>query len=306
VRYYRQLAYRLRRRRMPETGIARVLSEVRDLSTASAKAPQEEFGPADAYAATFSEGRVRWPLSRWAAWGVRLAGIGFVILNAELLRQGGQLLLAWWAVLGVWFAMLLASEVARFALDHRLPRAFTAATVPEPRLSQSGTSRPAGKTPRGEDAPTAEDDPEADEPFGYYRALAFNLRLRQLPEAEVARILEEVRELSVECGSTPQAEFGSAQDYAEQFDRRKYRYGLSVGVFLACVLTGFVIQLMNMTASLRGSERLLPPGLALLTYVVLFVAGATFVVVHEHRLPRSFRKGRLPSQGLQAEVKRRG
>jgi len=298
MRYYRQLAYRLRRRRMPETGIARVLSEVRDLATASAKAPQEEFGPADAYATTFSEGGARWTLSRWANWGVRLAGLGFVILNTELRLRGGQMLLPWWAVLGVWFAMLAAGEAARFALDHRLPRAFTAAKVPEPRLSQSGESRPAGKAPLAEGAPATEDGPGATEPIGYYRALAFSLRLRRLPEAEVARILEEARELSWACGSTPQAEFGSAQDYAEQFDRGRRRYGLSLVVFLACVLTGFFIKLMNMTADLRGGDRLLPPGLSLLTYAALFVGGASFVVLYEHRLPRGFRKGRLRWHGV--------
>ncbi|MCA2215427.1 hypothetical protein [Jidongwangia harbinensis] len=298
MRYYRQLAYRLRRRRMPENEIARVLSEVRDLSTASAKAPQEEFGPADDYATTFSEGGTRWTLSRWVNWGARLAGFGFVILNTELRLQGGQMLLPWWAVLGGWFAVLAAGEVARFALDHRLPRAFTTAKVPEPRRSQSGESRQAEKAPRTEGAPAAEDGPGATEPIGYYRTLAFNLRLRHLPEAEVARILEEARELSWACGSTPQAEFGSAQDYAEQFDRRKRRYGLSLVVFLACVLTGFFIQLMNMTADLRGGDRLLPPGLSLLTYAALFVGGASFAVLYEHRLPRGFHKWRLRRHGV--------
>jgi hypothetical protein len=293
MRYYRRLAYRLRRRRMSEDGIARVLSEVRDLSTAAAKAPQEEFGPADAYATTFGEGRRRWTLSRWVNGGLWLAGFGFVIMNTELRLRGGQMMLPWWAVLGVCFAALTAGEVARFALDHRLPRAFTAAKVPEPRRSPSGESRPAESALRAEGDPATEGSPVATESLGYYRALAFNLRLRRLPEAEVTRILEDARELSGACRSTPQAEFGSARDYAEQFDRRHRRYGLSLVVFLACVLTGFVIQLMNMTADLRGGDRLLPPGLSLPTYAALFVGGASFAVLYEHRLPRGFRPGRL-------------
>ena len=290
MRYYRQLAYHLRRRGMPETGITRVLSEVRDLSTASAKAPQEEFGPADAYAETFSKGGTRWTVSRWMIWGARLTGYGFVILNVELRRQGEQMLLPWWAVLAACFAVLAAGEFARFALDHRLPRAFTRATVPNSPLSRSGQPRPAESAPQTRDAPAAEDDPGAAAHIGYYRALAFNLRLRHLSEAEVTCILEEVRELSRAGGSTPQAEFGSAQSYADQFDRRKYRYGLSLVVFLACVLTAFLIQVMNMTADLRGGDRLLPTGLSLLTYAALFVGGATFAVLYEHRLPRAFRK----------------
>jgi hypothetical protein len=284
MRYYRRLAYRLRRRGMPETGVARVLSEVRDLSTASGQAPQEEFGPAGAYAETFSTGDTRWPLSRWTNWVARLTGYGFVILNVELRRQGEQMLLPWWAVLGVWFAVLAAGEVARFALDHRLPRAFTTASVPQPGPTPAGQSRPAPS------APAAEEDPRAAGHIGYYRALAFNLRLRHLAEAEVSRILGEVRELSRAGGSTPQAEFGSATEYAEQFERRKFRYGPSSVVFLACVLTGFVIQVMNMTADLRGGDRLLSPGFSLLTYAALFVGGATFAVLYEHRLPRAFRR----------------
>jgi hypothetical protein len=289
--YYRRIAYHLRRRRLPETEIARVLSEVRDLSTAAAKAPQEEFGPADTYATTFSEGGVRWTSSRRVNWGARLAAFGFLILEIEVRRRDGQTLLPWWAVLGVWFGILAAGEAARFALDHRLPRAFTTAAVPEPRLSRSGESRPAGGAPHAQDAPAG--------PVGYYRALAFNLRLRHLPEAEVARILEEARELSWACGSTPQAEFGSAQEYAEQFDRRKRRHGLSLVVFLACMLTCFFIQLMNMTADLRGGNRLLSPGLSLLTYAALFLGAASFVVLYEHRLPRGFGKGRLRQHGVQ-------
>jgi hypothetical protein len=291
MNYYRRLAYHLRRRGMHETGIARVLSEVRDLSTASARSPREEFGPADAYATTFDKGRPRRRLSRWVAWGIWLAGFGFLILNTELRMAGGQMLLPWWAVLGVWFAALAAGEAALFAIDHRLPRAFTAGTVPEPHPAPAGESRPAGK------APATVDDPGTTGPIGYYRSLAFHLRLQQLPESEVARILEEVRELSRACGSTPQAEFGSAQDYAEQFERRKQRWGLSLVVFLTCALAAFVLQVMNTTAVLRGGDRLLPPGPSVLTYAALFVGGACFAVLYEHRLPRAFRKERPQRHG---------
>jgi hypothetical protein len=106
----------------------------------------------------------------------------------------------------------------------------------------------------------------------------------------VTRILEEVRELSRAGGVKPEAEFGSAEDYAEQFDRRAHRWGPSLVVFLACVLTAFFIQVMNMTADLRGGDRLLPPGLSLVTYAALFVGGASFAVLYELRLPRAFRR----------------
>ena len=231
MRYYRRLAYRLRRRGLSEIGVSRVLSEVRDLSTASAKAPQEEFGPADAYAETFGKGTARWTLSRCANWVARLTAHGFVILNVELRRQGEQMLLPWWAGLGTWFAVLACGEVARFALDHRLPRAFTLATVPRSRISPPDQPPPAGKAPQADGAGAA-----------------------------------------------------------EQFDRHTYRYGTAGIVFLACVLTASLIQVINMTADLRGGGRLLRTGPSLLTYAALFVGGASFAVLYEHRLPRTFPK----------------
>lgn len=150
------------------------------------------------------------------------------------------------------------------ALDHRLPRA---AEEPAP-------SEPVGPDPVG---------------INYYRTLAFHLRLRQLPETRVAQILQEVRELSLASGSAPEAEFGPAQEYAEQFGRRQRRCTASLVVFSACLLACLAIQVLNMSAGLRGGDRLLPPGPTLLICAVLLVGGATFAVLYEHRLPRAFR-----------------
>ncbi len=133
MRYYGRLASRLRQRGMPEPGIARVLSEVRDLSTASAKAPQEEFGPADAYAETFSKGGARWPLSRWVNWIARLTGYGFVILNVELRQRAGQLLLPVPAPRGP------AGRTRPNTHRKRTPPSSSATTVLWPSTSGSGT-----------------------------------------------------------------------------------------------------------------------------------------------------------------------
>ncbi|WP_229074474.1 hypothetical protein [Actinoplanes sp. DH11] len=274
MRYYRRLAYHLRGRGLSETRIVRILSEVRDLSAASARAPLDEFGPTESYAATFGRGGVRWPLSRWAIWGVRLAAGGFVILNIELRRHGGQTLLPWWVVLGVWVAVLAAGELGRYALDHRLPRDFTRAAVPAP---SDPSPAPVAATPEKELG-------------GYYRSLAFHLRLRHLPEPEVTRILADVHDLARASGSAPAAEFGPAPEYAETFDSREQRYRLSHVVFLGCFLAGVLLVVGNMAGELRGGDRLLPPGPTLLTLAALFAGGATFAVLFEHRLPRAFRR----------------
>ena len=67
------------------------------------------------------------------------------------------------------------------------------------------------------------------------------------------------------------------------------------------MLVAFLIQVMNMTADLRGIARLFPPGLSLVTYAVLFVGGASFAVLYEHRLPHGFRKVSPRSRAAGAE-----
>ncbi|MFD0485401.1 hypothetical protein ACFQ46_22645 [Kineococcus sp. GCM10028916] len=134
----------------------------------------------------------------------------------------------------------------------------------------------------------------------YYHSLAFHLRQRHLPEAEVTRILAEVHELCCEGEIAPADEFGPAQQYAAQFAQRKRRYDVGTLVFIGCVLVCGVITLMNVLARLGVGDRLLPLGLAVLAYVVLLAGGAAFAIGHGRRLPRELRR-RL---GQQAEVAR--
>ncbi|WP_432535556.1 hypothetical protein [Kineococcus arenarius] len=282
MNHYRELAYHLRRRRLSEDDVARVLAEVRDLSRGSAEVAREEFGPAKTYAENFPEGSTRWTWTRFASWGVHLAGVVFLVGNQELRRRGVEVLLPWWGVLAVWLATVVAGDRLRFLLDHRLPRGCRVSAVPspgpEPHPSSPALRERAGGEPAGPAKPSA-----------YYRDLAFHLRLRQLPEAEVVRVLEEVRELALTSGCAPEVEFGPAQEYAEQFDQRERRYAWGSRVFTVCGLLALAIGLTDVVAELRG-EDFLPPGSLLLIFAGLLVGGALVAVVHGHRLPRGFRE----------------
>jgi hypothetical protein len=57
----------------------------------------------------------------------------------------------------------------------------------------------------------------------YERDLAFNLRIRGIPEHEIAEILEEVRTHEAATGTPAKDEFGAAQVYAKQFPKGKSR-----------------------------------------------------------------------------------
>ena len=281
MNHYRQLAHRLRRRHLAEEDVARVLADVRDLSGGSPEVAQREFGPAQTYAENFPEGTARWTWTRFAGWAVFLVGIAVLVLGQELSDRGAPFL-PWWAVLGVWLATTVAGSGLRSLLDHRLPRGFTAGAVPAPRTGLRPAPPPDPEREEGTGATTAS---------SYYRDLAFHLRLRQLPEAEVARVLEDVRELVEVSGSAPEAEFGPAQQYAGQFERRERRRSPSVLVFSACALLGLAVGLADVVTDLRG-EAWLPPGVRLLVFAGLLVAGGAFAVTYDSRLPRAFRDAR--------------
>lgn len=59
--------------------------------------------------------------------------------------------------------------------------------------------------------------------MSYERKLTFNLRLRGLSEAEIAEALDEVRAHEAAAGTLAEAEFGTAEEYAQQFPKKKRR-----------------------------------------------------------------------------------
>lgn len=59
--------------------------------------------------------------------------------------------------------------------------------------------------------------------MSYERSLTFNLRVRGLSEVEIAEALDEVQAHEAATGTAPEAEFGTAEEYAKQFPKQKRR-----------------------------------------------------------------------------------
>jgi hypothetical protein len=59
--------------------------------------------------------------------------------------------------------------------------------------------------------------------MSYEERLTFNLRVRGLPEPEIAEVLDEVRAHEAATGTAADAEFGTAKEYAKQFPKQKSR-----------------------------------------------------------------------------------
>lgn len=86
--------------------------------------------------------------------------------------------------------------------------------------------------------------------MSYVRKLTFNLRVRGLSEPEIADVLDEVRAHEAAAGSTPEAEFGTAGEYAKLFPKKKRRTRGSIitmaglGIALAYVLVVVLLTLV--------------------------------------------------------------
>ena len=59
--------------------------------------------------------------------------------------------------------------------------------------------------------------------MSYQWHLTFNLRIRGLSEPEIAEALDEVRAHEAATGTPAEAEFGTAEEYAKQFPKKKRR-----------------------------------------------------------------------------------
>lgn len=112
--------------------------------------------------------------------------------------------------------------------------------------------------------------------MNYERKLAFNLRLQGMSESDIAETLEEVRAHEAATGTPAAAEFGSPEEYAQQFPRKKRRTRghtvTIVGVILAVIYTLAALlsrPLGNIDIrDLVGPVMLWPALLLLLTSVV--------------------------------------
>lgn len=86
--------------------------------------------------------------------------------------------------------------------------------------------------------------------MSYVRKLTFNLRVRGLSEPEIADVLDEVRAHGAATGTAADATFGTAEEYAKQFPKKKRRTRGSIitmvglGVALAYLLIAVLLMLV--------------------------------------------------------------
>lgn len=92
--------------------------------------------------------------------------------------------------------------------------------------------------------------------MSYQRRLIFNLRMRGLSELEIAEALHEVRAHAATTGTPVEAEFGTSEEYAKQFPKKKRRRTLgstivTVGGILAIAYILLTLLLMFFRIDVR-------------------------------------------------------
>jgi hypothetical protein len=130
--------------------------------------------------------------------------------------------------------------------------------------------------------------------MSYAQDLALHLRLRDVPEPEVADIVAEVDEY-VATGGDPVAYFGTAEQYAARFPagapgrRRGLPAGLAAGAALLWVAVALALYATGTWERTEGMDRvvLLPAlGILLLGLLIAFL-------LHLARASRPVRRGTL-------------
>lgn len=125
--------------------------------------------------------------------------------------------------------------------------------------------------------------------MSYYNDLAFQLRLRQVPEPQIAETLREVRNLSEESGQDPQEQFGPASTYAEQFPKGEKR-SRAMRIAIAILAATIAIEGFDLAQAV-ATDRALYVGPVRVFLIMLGIQIVTIVaaIVANHRLPEGFR-----------------
>lgn len=126
--YYGSLAFYLRLRRIAEPKIVEILREVRELSRASGQAPEQQFGPAGAYAEKFPKGTVRSLPTRLAIGclviAIAITAVDFILtMTREIHLQVGSV-----RVIFILLAIQVVVVIAAIIADHRVPPEFRPAS----------------------------------------------------------------------------------------------------------------------------------------------------------------------------------
>jgi len=133
---------------------------------------------------------------------------------------------------------------------------------------------------------------------GYYNDLAFHLRRRHLPDAEVVRILKNVRRKAARAKVPPADAVGPAGAYARTFPRapvRRWFLRATAALYAAGALSALFVVLGPEVPAVRGVDPALLvrelgrfPVLRLVLPYLFLVAAAE--VVYLCRLPAGFEK----------------
>jgi hypothetical protein len=126
--------------------------------------------------------------------------------------------------------------------------------------------------------------------MSYERDLAFNLRIRGLPEDEIAETLDEVRAHAAANGSPAEDEFGSPQEYAKQFPKQKTRSrGYAIAMVGAVLAITYAAVAMLLLPFLRIDVRDLVGPIRLLPALVLLLGGVVSGFLTDYFRPPSRR-----------------
>lgn len=87
--------------------------------------------------------------------------------------------------------------------------------------------------------------------MSYERRLTFILRMQGLSEREIAEVLDEVRAHAAASGHPAHADFGTAEDYAKQFPKKKRRtrgsaiVTIGAALAIAYLLCAFLLAVLS-------------------------------------------------------------
>lgn len=121
--------------------------------------------------------------------------------------------------------------------------------------------------------------------MSYQRHLTFNLRIRGLSEPEIAEALDEVRAHEAATGTPAEAEFGTAEEYAKQFPKKKRRTrGHTITVVGAASAIAYIL-LTVLLMFFRIDVREYVGPITLLPGLVLILAGVLAGFLTDYFLP---------------------
>ncbi len=109
--------------------------------------------------------------------------------------------------------------------------------------------------------------------MSYELNLTFNLRMRGLSEPEIAEALDEVRAHEAATGTPAEAEFGTVEEYAKQFPKKKRRTRGQTIVIIGGALAIAYVLLTVVLMFFRIDVREYVGPITLLPALVVILAG---------------------------------